>query len=75
MMPRLTAEEMLETSNAVALGSGSLKRGDRQRLMRELIARAGGRRAPPADPLALAMMGIAVEVVPPAGRDGEASHG
>jgi hypothetical protein len=75
MIPRLGAEETLAVAEAVALGSGTMNAGARRRRVNELKRIAGARRAPPADPRALAMMGIAVEVVPPAARDGEATHG
>ncbi len=67
MMPRLEAAEMLNTSTAVALGTGSLKKGDasraRSRLMRE-ANKGMSRRAAKASPEVFRMMGIGVEVVP-----------
>lgn len=65
MLPRLRAEEMLEASNAMALGSGALRPMEAARLRRELMRQTGGRSAVPATPMALAAMGIAVTVVEP----------
>ena len=62
MIPRLAAEETLDASTSVALGSGTLK--DAQRVQDDLLraARAGRKvaRVKPS-PAALAMMGIKVE--------------
>jgi hypothetical protein len=64
MMPRLQAEEMLDGATMAALGAGSLKRHESERILRDLRRQAGeSTRAAPADPRALAMMGIAVTVV------------
>lgn len=55
---------MLNSAAAMALGSGSLKKGDAQRLKSTLERRAhrGGPKAPKADAVTLGMMGIGVEV-------------
>ena len=71
MMPRLEAAETLSAATAMALGSGSLKKGDAQRLKSRLARAAriggGGRRAfGKADPATLAGVGIGVEVSAPA---------
>ena len=61
MMPRLAAEETLDASTAVALGSGTLKNSKSvsDNLLR--AARAGAkRRGPKPSPAMLAAMGIAV---------------
>lgn len=67
MMPRLEAQEMLNQSTAMALGSGSMKRVAAQRLVRDLQRQAqpasSRGRAPKADPAVLASMGIKVEQV------------
>ena len=61
MMPRLAAEEMLDASTAVALGSGTLK--DAAGVTARLLRATGDeqqRRAPAPSPAALAAMGIEV---------------
>ncbi len=61
MLPRLMAEETLDASTAVALGSGTLK--DPDRVEGALMRAVRGGRKPPArlrDPAALAAMGIGV---------------
>jgi hypothetical protein len=63
MMPRLAAEETLAAAMAVALGSGTYKSGDAQRIRTGLERQAGAsRRAPRASYAVLSMMGIGVEV-------------
>jgi len=75
MMHRLQAEEQLAAIEAVALGSGTVKKNDRRaaisRLQRQ--ARAGGRAAK-ATPAMLQMIGIKVIEVP-AAKTSEAVHG
>ena len=67
MLPRLEAEEAMRSANVAALGAGTMQRDDAARMTARLERAAGGNgRAPRADPRALAIMGIAVEVVPPA---------
>ncbi len=61
MLPRLTAEETLAASTAVALGSGTLKNPDQ--VEGALMRVVRGDRKPAArvrDPAALAAMGIGV---------------
>ena len=59
MIPRLAAEETLDASTSVALGSGTLK--DAARVQDGLLRVAGaGRRRPAPSPGALAAMGIGV---------------
>ena len=61
MLPRLAAEETLDASTAVALGSGTLK--DSRQVSDKLLrtARAGAkRRGSKPSPAMLAQMGIAV---------------
>ena len=65
MMPRLQAQETLDAARSVSLGAGTLKDADRRQLVHRLELQAhppgtGRRRAAPADPRALAMMGISV---------------
>ncbi len=63
MIPRLSAEETLDASTAVALGSGTLK--DARRVSDGLMrtARAGARqRGPAPSPATLAAMGIGVVI-------------
>lgn len=68
-LPRLRAEELLETLTAVALGSGTLEGHTHRSIMRDWQQRAGElevqrQRQTPQEHLAnLAAMGIAVEVV------------
>ena len=63
MLPRLTAEETLAASTAVALGSGMYKKGDPRRIRAALERRAAIRpRAAKVDYALLAAMGIGVEV-------------
>ena len=64
MLPRIEAGEILNSAAAMALGSGSLKKGDAQRLKSSLERRAhrGSLKAPKADAATLSMMGIGVEV-------------
>lgn len=63
MLPRLVAEETLAASTAVALGSGTYKTGDAQRIRAGLERQAGAsRRAPQVSYAVLSMMGIGVEV-------------
>ncbi len=64
MLPRIQAAEVLNSAAAMALGSGSLKKGHAQRLKSDLERRAhrGGPKAPKADVATLGMMGIGVEV-------------
>ncbi len=61
MIPRLAAEETLDASTSVALGSGTLK--DARSVQDGLLRVAGAgrrRRAPAPSPGALAAMGIGV---------------
>lgn len=71
MMPRLQAEEAIDASRVVALGSGTLKQGVAGQMLRGLERQAGppGSRPPAvkADPAMLAAMGIGVKVVPAKG--------
>lgn len=62
MLPRLAAEETLDASTAVGLGTGSLK--DARTVTRDLMRLAGGTPATARErpsPAALAEMGIKVE--------------
>ena len=70
MLPRLQAEETLDAVTAFALGTGNLKPQDARRVHAGLLSRANVRAAAPADPRALSMMGIKVEMVgaPPQGQ-------
>lgn len=67
MLPRLEAERELASINAMGAAFGGMSRGDRQRYVGRLerIAQGGGQPAR-ATPEALAAMGVAVVVVPPA---------
>ncbi len=61
MLPRLTAEETLDASTAVALGSGTLK--DASQVEGALMRAVRGDAKPPVrvrDPAALALIGINV---------------
>jgi hypothetical protein len=64
MLPRLAAEETLDASTAVGLGTGSYKDG--KAVTRNLMKVASAGRSPrrsTASPAALEMMGIKVEMV------------
>ena len=63
MLPRLQAEHSLAQATAVAPGTGSLKTAEARRLRGTLERQARPGPAPRADARALAMMGIAVEVL------------
>lgn len=61
-MPKIDAQEHLQMVTVYALGSGSLKKEDSNRVMRDLQRRAyGTQKAPPATPEALEAMGIAIK--------------
>lgn len=63
MLPRLAAEETLAASTAVALGSGTYKTGDAQRIRAGLERQAGAsRRTPRVSYAVLHTMGIGIEV-------------
>ena len=68
MMPRLEAEEAIDASRVVALGSGSLKPAAARQALRQLERQAQppGSRPPAAkaNPAMLAGMGIGVKIVP-----------
>ncbi len=62
MLPRLAAEDMLDSSTSVALGTGSIK--DAKGVTRNLMKQAQGNTRPRRGTLsegALAAMGIGVE--------------
>ncbi len=63
MMLRIQAADMLDAATVVALGSGSLKKHDAQRITSSLERRAGQSRAGKVNTALLAAMGIGVEVV------------
>jgi hypothetical protein len=67
MMPPLVAEESIQASNRVALGSGSLKAPDRRALIAKWERAAGHVRAKaePIRPEMLEAMGIGYHVVEP----------
>lgn len=67
-LPRVQAGEMLRQSGVIALGTGSLKKGDARKLRRTLERLIAGRKRQPADLRRLEAAGIRVE------RRG-ASHG
>lgn len=67
MLPRLEAERELASINAMTAAFGGMKHADRSRYLGRLESAAQGGGAPArATPETLAMMGIAVIVVPPA---------
>lgn len=61
-LPGLQAREAMQTATAVAVGSGSLKKGEAQRVVREWrrLAGRGKRSTAKATPSMLAGMGIKV---------------
>ena len=65
MLPRLEAEEALRGWGLAMLGAGRVSAAAARRKERELMRAAHGRAARPAraTPQAMAMMGIAVEIV------------
>jgi len=66
-MPQLQAQEALRMSAAVALGSGTMKKGAAQSLRAEWMkaAREGRERVSAKDPQKLAAMGIRLQKVKP----------
>lgn len=67
MLPRLQAEESIRATQHVAVGTGSLERGDSQRITDRWAAAAqpNGRRPPrQTNPATLAAIGIGYTVVP-----------
>jgi hypothetical protein len=67
MLPRLTAEESMQMANRMAVGTGHLRREDREAIVRQWTrtADAGQPRAvEKATPAALTRMGIQVVKVP-----------
>lgn len=65
MLPRLRAEEVLEMATAVALGSGTIRKGDAARVHQQLERQARGSdwRPKPMGPDQLAALGIEYEIV------------
>ncbi len=63
MIPRLRAQGILDQMAAVALGSGSLKKMDAQRLLRDLERQAAGDRSKKVQPDAAMLAAIGIEVV------------
>ncbi len=62
MLPRLQAEKQLARIEAIAVGTGSAKKADRQACIKRLERSTGSRqRAKPATMADIAAMGIAVE--------------
>ena len=75
MLPRIIAEESLRFMTAVALGTGSLKEHESQRILNNWNREIGGSRERPRlhakdDRTALAFMGIGVEIVERKKKDG-----
>ncbi|MEZ5790509.1 MAG: hypothetical protein R3D34_06870 [Nitratireductor sp.] len=74
MLPRLEAEETLRNWGTGSLAAGLVKPHEARRLRSQLSRAAGGNRKPvPATPQGLAMIGVAVTIVGPDGK--EPSHG
>lgn len=70
MLPRLEATAELRQINALAIGFGGVKAGDRARHIARLEQQANGEaQTMQASPAMLAMMGIAVVVVPGPGKE------
>jgi hypothetical protein len=68
MLPRLEAEQELTSINAMSLAFGGVRPAERRRYLARLKRQAAGAtKAAKPTPAMLAMMGIAVTVVPPAG--------
>lgn len=72
MLPRIEAEVTLGDIQAMGAAFGGMKRSDRERYLGRLqrIAQGEGRPAK-ASPQALAAMGVAVVIVPPADAGGD----
>jgi hypothetical protein len=65
MLPRLEARDELASVEAMSAAFGGMRREDRRRYLGRLRRTAGGARpAVKASPETLAMMGVAVVVVP-----------